>query len=229
MSAFSSAHFLKWKYLVDRKDCRRGSAFVPQRADNPTARFVTDDVSALASGADVDRHVASWNHFMPFPTDSSRLSAVLAAQDKHEVVLINRPSAGESQNITNAILQCLAVSKTLVCMAKIELWRFSIFKESSVRKLLQTYPADRATDLPGQNDVHRNNGDINAAAMCDSRETGNQHLIVSARFIKAGRTTGYAVFLGHTKMDSTVQFLAVKRKKAKSVRKFGLPVGHPTS
>ncbi|MGX9856405.1 DUF3320 domain-containing protein [Limimaricola variabilis] len=118
MSTFSFAKFLMWKDLVDRTDSLRNSALVKHLVDNPTEPFLAEGAAALPSAADVDRRVAPRDLFTPLPADSSQLSAVLAAQDGHDFVLIGPPGTGKSQTIANIISQCLAVGKTVLFVAE---------------------------------------------------------------------------------------------------------------
>lgn len=118
MSTFSFAKFLMWKDLVDRTDSLRESALVKHLVDNPTEPFLTDGSAALPSADDVDRRVAPRDLFTPLPADSSQLSAVLAAQEGHDFVLIGPPGTGKSQTIANIISQCLAVGKTVLFVAE---------------------------------------------------------------------------------------------------------------
>lgn len=118
MSTFSFAKFLMWKDLVDRTDSLRNSALVQHLVDNPTEPFLTEGEAALPSAADVDRRVAPRDLFTPLPADSSQLSAVLAAQEGHDFVLIGPPGTGKSQTIANIISQCLAVGKTVLFVAE---------------------------------------------------------------------------------------------------------------
>lgn len=118
MSTFSFAKFLMWKDLVDRTDSLRNSALVRHLVDNPSEPFLSDGSAALPSAMDVDRRVAPRDLFTPLPADSSQLSAVLAAQDGHDFVLIGPPGTGKSQTIANIISQCLAVGKTVLFVAE---------------------------------------------------------------------------------------------------------------
>ncbi|MFW8635872.1 DUF3320 domain-containing protein [Cribrihabitans pelagius] len=118
MSTFSFAKFLMWKDLVDRTDSLRNNALVQHLVDNPTEPFLAEGAAALPSAADVDRRVAPRDLFTPLPADSSQLSAVLAAQEGHDFVLIGPPGTGKSQTIANIISQCLAVGKTVLFVAE---------------------------------------------------------------------------------------------------------------
>ncbi|QAX28839.1 DUF3320 domain-containing protein [Leisingera sp. NJS204] len=118
MSTFSFAKFLMWKDLVDRTDSLRNSALVQHLVDNPTEPFLAEGAATLPSAVDVDRRVAPRDLFTPLPADSSQLSAVLAAQEGHDFVLIGPPGTGKSQTIANIISQCLAVGKTVLFVAE---------------------------------------------------------------------------------------------------------------
>ncbi len=118
MSTFSFAKFLMWKDLVDRTDSLRESALVKHLVDNPTEPFLAEGATGLPTAVDVDRRVAPGDLFAPLPADSSQLSAVLAAQEGHDFVLIGPPGTGKSQTIANIISQCLAVGKTVLFVAE---------------------------------------------------------------------------------------------------------------
>ncbi|MBQ4826907.1 DUF3320 domain-containing protein [Leisingera sp. HS039] len=118
MSTFSFAKFLMWKDLVDRTDSLRNNTLVQHLVDNPTEPFLAEGAATLPSAVDVDRRVAPRDLFTPLPADSSQLSAVLAAQEGHDFVLIGPPGTGKSQTIANIISQCLAVGKTVLFVAE---------------------------------------------------------------------------------------------------------------
>ncbi|TQS72538.1 DUF3320 domain-containing protein [Rhodobacteraceae bacterium] len=118
LSTFSFAKFLMWKDLVDRTDDLRESPLVRYLVDNPTEPFLPDGSAGLPQPADIDRRVAPRDLFTPLPADSSQLSAVLAAQEGHDFVLIGPPGTGKSQTIANIIAQCIAVGKTVLFVAE---------------------------------------------------------------------------------------------------------------
>ena len=118
LSTFSFAKFLMWKDLVDRTDSLRESTLVKHLVDNPAEPFLPDGAPGLPTAADVDRRIAPRELFTPLPADSSQLSAVLAAQEGHDFVLIGPPGTGKSQTIANIISQCLAVGKTVLFVAE---------------------------------------------------------------------------------------------------------------
>ncbi|WP_372802158.1 DUF4011 domain-containing protein, partial [Paracoccus seriniphilus] len=118
MSTFSFAKFLMWKDLVARTDSLRESALVRHLVDNPTEPYLSEGDPGLPAAADVDRRIAPRDLFTPLPADSSQLSAVLAAQEGHDFVLIGPPGTGKSQTIANIIAQCLAVGKTVLFVAE---------------------------------------------------------------------------------------------------------------
>ncbi|MGH1370060.1 MAG: DUF4011 domain-containing protein [Maritimibacter sp.] len=118
MSTFSFAKFLMWKDLVERTDSLRNNALVQHLVDNPTEPFLAEGAATLPRAADVDRRIAPREMFTPLPADSSQLSAVLAAQEGHDFVLIGPPGTGKSQTIANIISQCLAIGKTVLFVAE---------------------------------------------------------------------------------------------------------------
>lgn len=118
LSTFSFAKFLMWKDLVDRTDSLRDSKLVRHLIDNPTEPFLAQDAPGLPQAVDVDRRIAPKDLFTPLPADSSQLTAVLAAQEGHDFVLIGPPGTGKSQTIANIISHCLAIGKTVLFVAE---------------------------------------------------------------------------------------------------------------
>ena len=116
LSTFSFAKYLMWKDLVDRTDSLRENRLVRHLIDNPEKPFSGDGFS-LPRPEDVDRRPAA-SFVTPLPADSSQLSAVIAASEGHDFVIIGPPGTGKSQTIANMIAQVLATGKTVLFVAE---------------------------------------------------------------------------------------------------------------
>lgn len=67
---------------------------------------------------ELDQNLAPKELATPLPADSSQLSAVIAAAQGRDFVLIGPPGTGKSQTIANIICQCLAQGKTVLFVAE---------------------------------------------------------------------------------------------------------------
>jgi len=116
LSTFSFAKYLMWKDLVDRTDQLRENALVSHLVDNPSDSFEGSGDSYPPSELDV--RLKPKDLMIPLPADSSQLSAIMAAADGQNFVLIGPPGTGKSQTIANIISQCLANGKTVLFVAE---------------------------------------------------------------------------------------------------------------
>ncbi|WP_347138260.1 DUF3320 domain-containing protein [Paracoccus sp. SSK6] len=117
LSTFSFAKYLMWKDLVDRTDSLRESRLVAHLVDNPTEAFEGAG-TPMPHPSDIDRKHAPGDLLAPLPADSSQLSAVLAAAEGRDFVLIGPPGTGKSQTITNIIADQLGRGRTVLFVAE---------------------------------------------------------------------------------------------------------------
>lgn len=117
LSTFSFAKYLMWKDLVDRTDSLRESRMVAHLVDNPTEVFAGAR-TPMPQPSDIDRKHAPGDLLAPLPADSSQLSAVLAAAEGRDFVLIGPPGTGKSQTITNIIADQLGRGRTVLFVAE---------------------------------------------------------------------------------------------------------------
>jgi hypothetical protein len=117
LSTFSFAKYLMWKDLVDRADDLRESRLVRHLVDNPTEVF-EGAARGMPEPADIDRRLAPGDLLTPLQADSSQLSAVLAASEGRDFVLIGPPGTGKSQTITNIIADQLGRGRTVLFVAE---------------------------------------------------------------------------------------------------------------
>ncbi len=118
LSTFSFAKFLMWKDLVDRTDDLRKNRVVKHLIDNPDKAFEPGVSTAFPSERDVDVKYDPKDIITPLPADSSQLSAVMAAAEGQDFILVGPPGTGKSQTITNMIAQCLANNKSVLFVAE---------------------------------------------------------------------------------------------------------------
>lgn len=117
ISTFSFAKFLMWKDLVDRTDQLRNNRLVRHLIDSPETPFI-DGESGLPDPSELDRRLAPADLLTPLPADSSQLSAVVAAAEGNDFVIIGPPGTGKSQTIANMIAHCLAKGKSVLFVAE---------------------------------------------------------------------------------------------------------------
>ena len=117
ISTFSFSKYLMWKDLVDRTDQLRNNRLVAHLVDNPDKTFESGAGKAV-SAEQLDCRLEPRDLMTPLPADSSQLSAVVAAAEGRDFVLIGPPGTGKSQTITNIICQCLATGKTVLFVAE---------------------------------------------------------------------------------------------------------------
>lgn len=115
LSTFSFAKYLMWKDLVDRTGHLRRNPVVQHLMDSPRDPYPS--AVPFPDPAGLDRHDPQ-DTFCPLPADSSQLSAVMAAANGKDFVLIGPPGTGKSQTIANIIAQCLAEQKTVLFVAE---------------------------------------------------------------------------------------------------------------
>ncbi len=116
LSMFSFAKYLMWKDLAERSE---------QLRENPVVRHLLDTpCDAYPPGApfpqvrELDQHFDPTQVFCPLPADSSQLSAVLAASQGKDFVLIGPPGTGKSQTIANLIAQSLAQGRRVLFVSE---------------------------------------------------------------------------------------------------------------
>ncbi|AVS70338.1 DNA helicase [Paracidovorax avenae] len=116
LSMFSFAKYLMWKDLAERSE---------QLRENPVVRHLLDTPrDAYPPGApfpqvrELDQHFPPEQVFCPLPADSSQLSAVLAASQGKDFVLIGPPGTGKSQTIANLIAQSLAQGRRVLFVSE---------------------------------------------------------------------------------------------------------------
>lgn len=116
LGIFSFAKYLMWKDLCDRKDELMANPIVRHLADENRENFPTQvgfpDPATLDTDADAQRI------YTPLSSDSSQLSAILAAGRGKNFVLIGPPGTGKSQTISNMIAHCLGHGKTVLFVAE---------------------------------------------------------------------------------------------------------------
>ena len=116
LSMFSFAKYLMWKDLSDRTDDLRKSPVVAHLIDSPREPYPS--TTPFPEIRRLDSDYPPQQVFSPLPTDSSQLSAVMAAARGKDFVLIGPPGTGKSQTIANLIAQCLAEDKRVLFVAE---------------------------------------------------------------------------------------------------------------
>lgn len=116
LSTFSFAKYLMWKDLVDRTDQLKQNPVVRHLIDTPRDPYPVTKTFPDPRRLDADH--GPERVFCPLPSDSSQLSAVLAAANGKDFVLVGPPGTGKSQTIANLIAQCLAERKTVLFVAE---------------------------------------------------------------------------------------------------------------
>ncbi len=116
LSTFSFAKYLMWKDLVERTDQLKQNPVVKHLIDSPRDPYPSTIPFPNLNTLDQDH--GPEQTFCPLPADSSQLSAVMAAAQGKDFVLIGPPGTGKSQTISNLIAQCLAEQKTVLFVSE---------------------------------------------------------------------------------------------------------------
>jgi very-short-patch-repair endonuclease len=116
LSMFSFAKYLMWVDLTERTEQLRQNAVVRHLIDTPRDPYPSS--VSFPDPRSLDREYAPEKTFCPLPADSSQLSAVMAARNGKDFVLIGPPGTGKSQTISNLIAQCLAENKRVLFVSE---------------------------------------------------------------------------------------------------------------
>lgn len=116
LSTFSFAKYLMWVDLVERTDQLRQNPVVKHLIDSPRDPYPSR--TAFPNPRSLDKDYGPEKTFCPLPSDSSQLSAVMAAARGKDFVLIGPPGTGKSQTISNLIAQCLAEGKRVLFVSE---------------------------------------------------------------------------------------------------------------
>ena len=116
LGQFSFAKYLMWKDLVDRTDQLKENPVVRHLIDTPNQAY--GNRSGFVAPQQLDTVLNPADTYCPLPADSSQLSAIMAAANGQDFVLVGPPGTGKSQTIANLIAQCLAKGKTVLFVAE---------------------------------------------------------------------------------------------------------------
>jgi hypothetical protein len=116
LSMFSFAKYLMWKDLAEHSDQLRQNAVVRHLLDTPRDAYPPG--VPFPEVRELDRRFDPRQVFCPLPADSSQLSAVLAASQGKDFVLIGPPGTGKSQTIANLITQSLAEGRRVLFVSE---------------------------------------------------------------------------------------------------------------
>lgn len=116
LGSFSFTKHLMWKDLVERRGTLMQNAIVKQIAAEERSSFPQQE--DFPNPANLDNDVDAGKVYTPMSSDSSQLSAIIAAGRGKSFVLIGPPGTGKSQTITNMIAHCLGHGKTVLFVAE---------------------------------------------------------------------------------------------------------------
>lgn len=116
LSMFSFAKYLMWKDLAERSDQLRENPVVRHLLDTPRDAYPPG--VPFPQVRELDQQFDPQQVFCPLPADSSQLSAVLAASQGKDFVLIGPPGTGKSQTIANLIAQSLAQGRRVLFVSQ---------------------------------------------------------------------------------------------------------------
>ncbi|MND67391.1 ATP-dependent RecD-like DNA helicase [compost metagenome] len=116
LSMFSFAKYLMWKDLAENAEALRESPVVRHLLDTPRDAFPSDITFPEDRRLDIDFNPREV--FCPLPSDSSQLSAVMAASKGKDFVLIGPPGTGKSQTIANLIAQSVAQGRRVLFVSE---------------------------------------------------------------------------------------------------------------
>lgn len=118
LSMFSFAKYLMWKDLTERTDALRDNLVVRHLLDTPRDAYASATNTPFPISKRLDAEYSPKQVFCPLPYDSSQLSAVLAASQQKDFVLIGPPGTGKSQTIVNMIAQFIAKDKRVLFVSE---------------------------------------------------------------------------------------------------------------
>ena len=118
VASFSFAKHLMWKDLTERVGQLTQNRVVRHLVTNPDEAFSSAVDGPMPTPRQIDTRYTPAEIVHPLPADSSQLSAVMAASEGHDLVIVGPPGTGKSQTIANVIAQCLAVGKTVLFVAE---------------------------------------------------------------------------------------------------------------
>ena len=124
LGTFSFAKYLMWKDLAERTDDLRQSALVrhllaaPEENTEAQPSVHPASIPAALTPDALDTQVAARDMFLPLPTDSSQLAAVMASAGGRDFVLDGPPGTGKSQTIANMIAHNLALGRRVLFVAE---------------------------------------------------------------------------------------------------------------
>lgn len=116
LSMFSFAKYLMWKDLAEHSEQLRQNPVVRHLLDTPRDTYPPG--APFPQVRELDQHFDPKQVFCPLPADSSQLSAVLAASQGKDFVLIGPPGTGKSQTIANLIAQSLAQGRRVLFVSE---------------------------------------------------------------------------------------------------------------
>jgi len=116
LAQFSFAKYLMWKDLALHSAHLRDNAIVRHLLDTPRDSYRQD--IPFVPVRELDQRIAPQQLFCPLPFDSSQLSAILAASQAKDFVLIGPPGTGKSQTIVNLIAQSLAQERRVLFVSE---------------------------------------------------------------------------------------------------------------
>ena len=114
---FSFAKYLLWKDLVDRTDQLKNNRVVRHLLQGDYQTFASD-APPIETAAEIEQRHSPQDIYHPLDADSSQLSAIMAASNGNDLVMVGPPGTGKSQTIANIIAQCLATGKTVLFVAE---------------------------------------------------------------------------------------------------------------
>lgn len=113
---FSFAKYLMWRDLQDHPEIFARSRIVSHLLDETRKPFAAG--TPFLRPEQLDGAIKSQDNLCPMPSDSSQLSAVFAAAQDRNFILVGPPGTGKSQTITNMIANELAAGKTVLFVAE---------------------------------------------------------------------------------------------------------------
>jgi len=116
LATFSFAKYLMWKDLAERSAQLRENPVVCHLLDTPHDAWPAGE--PFPAEHELDIQFKPEQVFCPLPADSSQLSAVLAAAQGKDFVLIGPPGTGKSQTIANLIAQSLAEGRRVLFVSE---------------------------------------------------------------------------------------------------------------
>jgi very-short-patch-repair endonuclease len=116
LGIFSFTKFLMWRDLDAKTDDLLSNEVVNHLALSGRKAFPAQ--GEFPKREELDHLISPKDNFCPLDSDSSQLTAIIAASQKKSFIIEGPPGTGKSQTITNLITHCLGEGKSILFVSE---------------------------------------------------------------------------------------------------------------